>query len=76
MPTLLPIRAACAAFDCAPHEVLMVAAQRPAAGRNHFMMAHGGIFREATGFSVQQAQAVVLEPSHLRVIVARTTPEE
>ena len=50
--------------------------QRPAAGRNHFMMAHGGIFWEATGFSVQEAHAVVLDPTNLRVIVARTTPEE
>jgi hypothetical protein len=50
--------------------------QRPAAGRNHFMMAHGGIFWEATGFSVQEAHAVVLDPGNLKVIVARVTPEE
>jgi hypothetical protein len=50
--------------------------QRPAAGRNHFMMAHGGIFWEATGFSVQEAHAVVLDPNNLRVIVARVTPDE
>jgi phosphohistidine phosphatase SixA len=50
--------------------------QRPAAGRNHFMMAHGGIFWEATGFSVQEAHAVVLDPTNLRLIVARVTPEE
>jgi Histidine phosphatase superfamily (branch 1) len=50
--------------------------QRPAPGRNHFMMAHGGIFWEATGFSVQEAHAVVLDPTNLRVIVARITPEE
>jgi hypothetical protein len=50
--------------------------QRPAAGRNHFMMAHGGIFWEATGFSVQEAHAVVLDPSNLRVIVARVSPDE
>ena len=50
--------------------------QRPAAGRNHFMMAHGGIFWEATGFSVQEAHAVVLDPTNLRIIVARVTPEE
>ena len=50
--------------------------QRPAAGRNHFMMAHGGIFWEATGFSVQEAHAVVLDPTNLSVIVARVTPEE
>jgi Histidine phosphatase superfamily (branch 1) len=49
---------------------------RPAAGRNHFMMAHGGIFWEATSFSVQEAHAVVLDPTNLRVIVARVTPEE
>ena len=50
--------------------------QRPAAGRNHFMMAHGGIFWEATSFSVQEAHAVVLDPNNLRVIVARVTPQE
>jgi len=49
---------------------------RPAAGRNHFMMAHGGILWEATGFSVQEAHAVVLDPGDLRVIVARVAPEE
>ena len=50
--------------------------QRPAPGRNHFMMAHGGIFWEATSFSVQEAHAVVLDPGNLSVIVARITPEE
>ncbi len=50
--------------------------QRPAAGRNHFMMAHGGIFWEATGFSIQEAHAVVLDPSNLKVIVARVAPSE
>ena len=49
--------------------------QRPAAGRNHFMMAHGGIFWEATGFSIQEAHAVVLDPGNLKVIVARVAPE-
>ena len=50
--------------------------QRPAAGRNHFMMAHGGIFWEATGFSIQEAHAVVLDPTNLKVIVARVGPAE
>jgi|GEM_PF-1355336 len=50
--------------------------QRPPAGRNHFMMAHGGIFWEATGFSVQEAHTVVLDPSNLSVIVARVSPDE
>lgn len=50
--------------------------QRPAVARNHFMMAHGGIFWEATGFSVQEAHAVVLDPTNLRIIVARVTPDE
>lgn len=49
---------------------------RPAAGKNHFMMAHGGIFWEATGFSIQEAHAVVLDPGNLRVIVARIGPAE
>jgi Histidine phosphatase superfamily (branch 1) len=49
---------------------------RPAAGRNHFMMAHGGIFWEATGFSVQEGHAVVLDPANLKVIVARVGPAE
>lgn len=50
--------------------------QRPAAGRNHFMMAHGGIFWEATGFVVQEAHAVVLDPTNLGLLVARITPAE
>jgi phosphohistidine phosphatase SixA len=50
--------------------------QRPAAGRNLFMMAHGGIFWEATGFSIQEAHAVVLDPGNLNVIVARVAPDE
>jgi hypothetical protein len=48
----------------------------PAPGRNHFMMAHGGIFWEATGFTVQEGHAVVLDPNNLRVIVARIAPSE
>jgi hypothetical protein len=48
----------------------------PAPGRNHFMMAHGGIFWEATGFTVQEGHAVVLDPTNLRVIVARIAPAE
>lgn len=51
-------------------------ATRPAAGKNLFMMAHGGIFWEATGFSIQEAHAVVLDPTNLKVIVARIGPEE
>jgi hypothetical protein len=49
---------------------------RPAPGKNLFMMAHGGIFWEATGFSIQEAHAVVLDPTNLKVIVARVGPEE
>jgi hypothetical protein len=40
------------------------------------MMAHGGIFWEATGFSVQEAHAVVLDPTNLHVIVARVSPDD
>ena len=50
--------------------------QRPAAGRNNFMMAHGGIFWEATGFVIQEGHAVVLDRTNLKVIVARVTPQE
>ncbi len=50
--------------------------QVPPAGRNHFLMAHGGIFWEATGFAIQEAHAVVLDPKNLRVIVARIGPAE
>jgi hypothetical protein len=49
---------------------------RPAAGKNHFMMAHGGIFWEATGFSIQEGHAVALNPTNLKVIVARIGPAE
>jgi phosphohistidine phosphatase SixA len=50
--------------------------QKPAPGRNHFMMAHGGIFWEATGFVIQEGHAVVLDPSNLKVVVARIAPGE
>ena len=49
---------------------------RPAPGKNIFMMAHGGIFWEATTFTVQEANAVVLDPGNLKVIVARIGPHE
>jgi phosphohistidine phosphatase SixA len=50
--------------------------QQPSPGRNLFMMAHGGIFWEATTFSLQEAHAVVLDPTNLKAIVARVAPEE
>ena len=49
---------------------------RPARGKNIFMMAHGGIFWEATTFTVQEANAVVLDPTNLKVVVARIGPHE
>lgn len=49
---------------------------QPTAGKNHFMMAHGGIFWEATGFSIQEGHAVVLDPRNPLVIVARIAPTE
>ena len=50
--------------------------QRPAPGKNHYMMAHGGIFWEATGFVIQEGNAVVLDPNNLTVIMARIGPQE
>ena len=50
--------------------------QRPAPGRNHVMVAHGGIFWEATGFQVQEAHAVVLDPARLGAVVARISPAD
>ena len=50
--------------------------QRPAPGKNIYMMAHGGIFWEATGFVVQEGNAVVLDPGNLKVIMARIGPQE
>ncbi len=51
-------------------------AQRPAAGKNHFMMAHGGIFWLATSFQIQEGHTVVLDPTNPKVIVARIGPNE
>ncbi len=45
-------------------------------GKNIFMMAHGGIFWEATGFSIQEGHTVVLDPANLKLIVARIGPAE
>ncbi len=50
--------------------------QRPASGKNHFMMAHGGIFWLATGFQIQEGHTVVLDPTNPKVIVARIGPYE
>ena len=50
--------------------------QRPADGKNIFMMAHGGIFWEATGFVIPEGNAVVLDPKNLKVIVARINAHE
>ena len=51
-------------------------AEKPAPGRNHFMMAHGGIFWEATGFVIQEAHTVVLDPDNLKTLVARIAPND
>ena len=48
-----------------------VFSQRPAAGKNNFYMAHGGIFWKATGLTIQEAHTVLLDPQSLSVIVAR-----
>jgi hypothetical protein len=50
--------------------------QVPAAGKNHYMMAHGGIFWEATGFVIQEEHAVLLDPKDLKVLVARIAPDQ
>ena len=51
-------------------------AENPARGTNHFMMAHGGLFWEATGFVIQEAHAVVLDPNNLKTLVARIAPND
>jgi phosphohistidine phosphatase SixA len=51
-------------------------AEKPKAGKNHFMMAHGGLFWEATGFVIQEAHTVVLDPSNLKTLVARIAPND
>ena len=51
-------------------------AEKPAPGKNHFMMAHGGIFWEATGFVIQEAHTVVLDPDNLKTLVARIAPND
>lgn len=51
-------------------------AEKPAAGKNHFMMAHGGLFWEATGFVIQEAHTVVLDPNNLKTLVARIAPND
>lgn len=53
-----------------------VFSQQPAAGKNNFYMAHGGIFWEATGFTIQEAHTVVLDPTNLGVVVARIAPAQ
>jgi phosphohistidine phosphatase SixA len=50
--------------------------QVPATVKNHYMMAHGGIFWEATGFVIQEEHAVLLDLKNLKVLVARIAPDE
>ena len=40
------------------------------------MMAHGGLFWEATGFVIQEAHTVVLDPDNLKTLVARIAPND
>ena len=51
-------------------------AEKPAPGKNNFMMAHGGLFWEATGFVIQEAHTVVLDPDNLKTLVARIAPND
>ena len=51
-------------------------AEKPAPGKNYFMMAYGGIFWEATGFVVQEARTVVLDPDSPKTLVARIAPND
>ena len=50
--------------------------EKPALGKNNFMMAHGGLFWEATGFVIQEAHTVVLDPDNLNTLVARIAPND
>lgn len=50
--------------------------QKPAPGKNRYMMAHGGVYWEATGFVIQEGHAVVMDPGNLGIIVARIAPHE
>jgi phosphohistidine phosphatase SixA len=51
-------------------------AEKPGTGKNNFMMAHGGIFWEATGFVIQEAHSVLLDPNDLTKLVARIAPND
>lgn len=48
----------------------------PAAGTNHMLFAHQGIFFEATGLTVQEGWAVVLVPGNYRRVIARIAPQD
>ena len=51
-------------------------AEKPAQGKNNFMMAHGGLFWEAAAFVIQEAHAVVLDPVNLKTLVAHIAPND
>ena len=51
-------------------------AEKPTPGKNNFMMAHGGLFWEATGYVIQEAHTVVLDPDNLKTLVARIAPND
>ncbi len=51
-------------------------ATRPPPGQNIALFAHQGIFHAATGLTVQEGWAVVLEPGNFKRIVARIAPND
>jgi phosphohistidine phosphatase SixA len=48
---------------------------RPPPGQNIALFAHQGIFYAATGLTVQEGWAVVLEPGNFKRIIARIAPD-
>ena len=57
-------------------ELARLFSQRPAAGKNTLIVAHGLTLHGLTGFAIGEGHAVVLEPGNFKTIVARIAPLE
>ena len=57
-------------------ELAQLFSQRPAAGKNILIVAHGLTLRGLTGFALGEGHALVLEPGNFKTILARISPQE
>ncbi len=72
----LPVLAGFSQVPAKAGDLAQLFSQRPAAGKNTLIVAHGLTLLGLTGFAVGEGHAVVLEPGNFKTIVARIAPLE